>query len=65
MKNILKNLAWLSGAVGVLLMILGMIAVLAGNKLFGHFWTTYFYPAYNFLLLGIFFFLAMLVPKEK
>ncbi len=65
MQNTLKLLAWLSGGLGIILMLLGVIAVLAGNKLFGHFWENYFYPAYNFLLLGIFLFLADIAGKDK
>ena len=56
--------AWLCGAVAGIMMLLGVIAVLAGNHLMGHFWANYFYPAYNFLLLGIFLFLAILVNRE-
>jgi len=65
MKNLLKIAAWISGAIGVILILLGVIAVLAGDRFLGHFWANYFYPAYNFLLLGIFCFLAIIVGKEK
>ncbi|MBK7173710.1 MAG: hypothetical protein IPH84_10865 [Bacteroidales bacterium] len=65
MKNLFKWLAWASGAIGMILMLLGIIAVLAGDRFLGHFWSNYFYPAYNFILLGIFFFLALLVKKGK
>ena len=64
MKNLLKMCAWLSGGIGIIMMLLGIIAVIAGNHLMGHIWTSYFYPAYNFLLLGVFLFLAMLVNKD-
>ncbi len=64
MKKFYKTAAWLSGAIGVILMLLGVVAVLAGNILFGHFWTTYLYPAPLFVLLGIFLFLAFLVDKD-
>jgi hypothetical protein len=65
MKNTLKLLAWLSGAIGIIMMIVGTIAVFAGGILWNHMWSSYFYPAYNFLLLGIFLFLGAMVSKEK
>lgn len=65
MKNSLKILAWVSGSVGIIMMFLGSIAVLNGDRFLGHFWSNYFYPAYNFILLGIFLFLAALVQKDK
>jgi len=64
MKNILKNLAWISGGIGIVMMIIGIIAVAAGGILWNHMWSSYFYPAYNFLLLGIFLFLATMINKE-
>ncbi len=64
MNNLLKSGAWLCGIVAGIMMLLGVIAVLAGNRFLGHFWANYFYPAYNFLLLGIFLFLAILVNRE-
>ncbi|MDO9254905.1 MAG: hypothetical protein Q7U54_05265 [Bacteroidales bacterium] len=65
MKNGLKILAWVSGSVGIVMMLLGSIAVLNGDRFLGHFWSNYFYPAYNFILLGIFLFLAAIVQKGK
>jgi hypothetical protein len=64
MKNALKILAWVSGGVGIIMMLLGIIAVLNGDRFMGHFWSNYFYPAYNFLLLGIFLFVGVLVQKK-
>lgn len=64
MKNMLKMLAWLSGAIGIIMMVIGTIAVFAGGILWNHMWSNYFYPAYNFLLLGIFLFLGSIVSKE-
>ena len=58
-------MAWINGGVAIILMLLGIIAVLAGNSFLGHFWTSYYYPAYNFTLLGIFFLLAVLVSREN
>ncbi|MFZ4546830.1 MAG: hypothetical protein ACOYN4_05330 [Bacteroidales bacterium] len=63
MKNPLHIAAWVTGSIGILMMLLGIIAFLAGGILFGHLWSNYFFPAYNFILLGTFFFLAMLVAK--
>jgi len=65
MKNVFKILAWVNGGVGIIMMLLGSIAVLNGDRFLGHFWSNYFYPAYNFILLGIFLFLASLVQKAK
>jgi hypothetical protein len=65
MKNILKISAWVIGGIGIMMMLLGIIAVINDNHFLGHFWQSYFYPAYNFLLLGIFLFVAVLVMKDK
>jgi hypothetical protein len=65
MRNFFKIVAWINGAVGIILMLLGIIAVLAGDRFLGHFWSNYFYPAYNFILLGMFFFLALIVSKDN
>ncbi len=65
MKKTLKMFAWLCGAVAIVMMILGVIAVFTGGILFDHRWSNYFYPAYNFLLLGIFLFVAALVSKDS
>lgn len=65
MKNVLKIFAWINGAVGIILMLLGIIAVIAGDRFLGHFWSNYFYPAYDFIVLGIFLFLGVLVMKDK
>jgi hypothetical protein len=65
MKSTLKLFAWISGATSLILMLLGFIAVFAGGILFNHMWSNYYYPAQNFLLLGIFLFLAAQVAKDK
>lgn len=65
MKKVFQTIAWISGAVAIIMMILGIIAVLAGGILWNHMWSTYFYPAYNFLLLGIFLFIADLSCCKK
>jgi hypothetical protein len=65
MKGITKILAWVSGSVGMIMMLLGTIAVLNGDRFLGHFWSNYFYPAYNFILLGIFLFVATIAQKDK
>jgi hypothetical protein len=64
MKKNLKMIAWGSGAIGILMMLLGIIARLAGGILLGHMWSSYFYPAEVFLLLGIFLFVAVRVWDE-
>lgn len=65
MKSKLKLLAWISGAIAMVMMLLGIIAVFAGGVLMNHMWSNYFYPAYNFLLLGIFLFVAALIDKKE
>ncbi len=65
MKSKLKLLAWISGAIAMVMMLLGIIAVFAGGILMNHMWSNYFYPAYNFLLLGIFMFVATLADKKE
>lgn len=65
MKKNLKILAWASASVGIMMMLLGTIAVLNDNRFLGHFWSNYFYPAYNFIQLGIFFLVAALAIKDK
>lgn len=64
MKNILKTIAWINGGIAAILMLLGIIAVLAGGIFMNHMWSNYFFPSYNFILLGIFFFVATMVMKE-
>ncbi|HPT14086.1 MAG TPA: hypothetical protein PK796_04785 [Bacteroidales bacterium] len=58
MKRLLQTLAWISAAAGIVLLILGIIAVFAGGILWNHMWSTYFYPASTFIVLGIFLLLA-------
>lgn len=65
MKNSLKLLGWISGAIGMVMMLLGIIAVFAGGVLMNHMWSNYYYPAYNFLLLGIFLLLAAVLNKKE
>jgi len=64
MKKFLMIFAWLNGIVGIILMLLGIIAVLNGDRFLGHFWSNYFYPAYDFIVLGIFLFLAIIAMKH-
>lgn len=64
MKKLLITVAWASGAIGVLMMILGVIAVLAGGIMMNHMWSNLFYPGGVFILLGIFLFLGSIVSKE-
>ena len=65
MKNTLKMIAWFSGAIGIVMMLIGIIAVAAGGIFLNHMWSNYFYPAYNFLLLGIFLFLGAMASEQK
>lgn len=65
MKNTLKLSGWLCGAIAIVMMILGIIAVFSGGIFMNHMWSNYFYPAYNFLLLGIFLFVASMLQKEN
>ena len=65
MNNILKLAAWLCGAIAIVMMLLGIIAVFSGGIFLNHMWSNYFYPAYNFLLLGIFLFVAKLTNKDQ
>ena len=68
MKNPLNLLAWLSGAVGIVFIILGVIAlgfsVFAHDFFLGHRWESFFYPATPFVMVGMFFFLASIVNKD-
>lgn len=65
MKGILKILAWASTGIAVLLMLLGIIGKLAGGTLLNHWWSNYYWPAHNFLLLGIVLLLFAMLDREK
>jgi hypothetical protein len=65
MKQILKFSGWLSGAVAIIMILLGVIAVLSGGIFLNHMWSNYFYPAYNFIMLGIFLFIASMNTTTK
>ncbi len=54
MKNLLKVLAMISGLVGVILLILGIIAIFNCRTFLGHLWGNYFYAAQTILIAGIF-----------
>ena len=64
MKKTTVTLAWASGAIGILLIILGIIARLAGGILLNHWWSNYFYPGAVFVILGIFFFLGTMAVSR-
>jgi len=66
MKKLIIWAGWASGAAGALLMLLGVIARLAGGILMNHAWSNYFYPGTCFIILGIFLFTgaASCVKKE-
>ena len=65
MRNLLKIFGWVSGTIAIVMMLFGIIAVLNGGIFINHRWSNYFYPAYNFLLLGVFLFVGALLYKEK
>lgn len=65
MKNICKIVAWVSSSIGVIMMLLGIIAVISGGIFLNHRWSNYFYPAYNFLLLGILSLLFVIADKGE
>ncbi|HEX7410549.1 MAG TPA: hypothetical protein VF298_00225 [Bacteroidales bacterium] len=65
MKNYFKIGAWLCAIVAGAMMLLGIIAVIAGGRFLEHRWANYFYPAYNFLLAGIFLLLFYIVYNDK
>ncbi len=65
MVKLLKILTWSSGAVGIIMMLLGVVTVLAGGILWEHRWSNYFYPGVGFVVLGIFLLLATILCREK
>lgn len=64
MKNLYKIIAWCFTGIGALLLLCAIIGVLAGGKFLNHFWTTYYFVTYNFLLLAIVFLLFHLSGKK-
>lgn len=54
MKNLLKAGGFISGAIGLIFLILGVIAVLNGRVFLGHYWSNYFFSAQTFFFAGIF-----------
>jgi len=64
MKKLLEILGWFSGAVGAIMMLLGVIAVFAGKILWNHWWANYFYPGGVFVVLGIFLFLGVMICQN-
>jgi len=65
MKKYLKPFAWVCGAIALGLMMLGVVAVILGGSLMHHNWANYFYPAYNFIVLGMFGLMLLLVEKRE
>lgn len=65
MKKLLKLVAWITAAAGVVLMLLGIIGFLAGGHLFGHFWQSYYYTSYNFFMVAILCLLFVITCKDK
>lgn len=64
MKKLLEVWAWTSGAIGAIMMILGVISRLAGGILWQHRWSNYFYPGGVFIVLGVFLFIGAFICKE-
>jgi hypothetical protein len=65
MKKLIIWAAWASGAIGAVLMLLGVIARLAGGIMWNHMWSNYFYPGTCFIVLGIFLFLGAATCSGK
>jgi hypothetical protein len=61
MKKFLEWGAWAVGAVGVIFMLLGVIARLAGGIILNHMWDNYFDTGVGFIILGIFLLLGLIV----
>ncbi|MFZ5430236.1 MAG: hypothetical protein ACOZDD_08390 [Bacteroidota bacterium] len=58
MKRVLVILAWLSGAVGMTMMLMGLIVLFTGETLWSQTCSNFVYPGTSFIVLGIFFFMA-------
>jgi hypothetical protein len=64
MKNLYKIIAWFLTGIGALLLLCAIIGVLAGGKFMNHWWNTYYFSAYNFMLLAIVLLLFNLSDKK-
>jgi hypothetical protein len=64
MKKLLEWGTWLVGAAGILMMLFGVIARLAGGVLLMHKWYNYFDVGVGFIILGIFLLLSILVWNQ-
>lgn len=54
MKKMFCVIAWISGVIGIVLMLVGGIRFFTENPFLGiKNWDNAFYPAYNFLLLSL------------
>lgn len=54
MKKLLKIFAMISGLIGVIMVLLGVIALFNNRIFIGHSWVNYFYAAQTFLFAGVF-----------
>jgi hypothetical protein len=57
MKNLYKSLAWIFTAAGAILMLLAVIAFIAGGRFLGAYWNTYFWTVSPFLMFAAVFLL--------
>jgi len=65
MKNIFKTGAWLCGILSALLLLLGAIAILTGQRLFNNWGSTYWSLSGNIILFGILLLLFYVVYEQK
>lgn len=65
MLNFFKFGAWLCGIVSALLLVLGFIGILSGERLFDSWGSTYYYLSGNVILAGILLLLFYIVYNDK
>ncbi|MCX6244143.1 MAG: hypothetical protein NTU98_05500 [Bacteroidetes bacterium] len=66
MKTLYKILAWICTAFAAVLMLLSIVAFLAGGRIFNAYWNTYYWSLTNFLMFAVVFLLFYLAAcKEK
>jgi hypothetical protein len=65
MKNLYKMVALACAGLSVIFILLGGIALLAGGRLFGHFWGNYLTPSHYLMLFGMLMLLFILAEKRQ
>jgi hypothetical protein len=65
MKDLFKIGAWFCGIVSAILLALGFIAILMGQRLFGNWGSTYYSLSSNLITAGIFLLLFYIVYNDK